>query len=87
MASDETPVRDYMDDPDIQWRNEKPNYDLVNTKYLKEKTSNHAAGSLEKIVENIVKTWEMESSHKVRAKVNEPSHWEKQQCGFQPGPT
>lgn len=56
-----------MDDPNIRWRHGKPNYALVNEKYLKEKTNNHAAGSLEKIVENIVKTWEMESSHKWRA--------------------
>ena len=25
---------------------------------------NHAAGSLEEVVENLVKTWEMEASHK-----------------------
>ena len=25
---------------------------------------NHSAGSLEELVENIVKTWEMEASHK-----------------------
>ena len=70
MASDSEPVRDYMDDPNIRWRYGKPNYALVNEKYLKEKTNSHAAGSLEKIVENIVKTWEVESTHKWRAEVN-----------------
>jgi len=29
------------------------------------KTANHAAGSLEEVVENLVKTWEMERSHKM----------------------
>ena len=70
MASDLVPVRDYMDDETTQWRTVKPDYKLVNDKYMKEKTNNHAAGSLEKLVENIVKTWEMESSHKTRAEVS-----------------
>ena len=70
MASDLVPVRDYMDDETIQWRTVKPVYKLVNDKYMKEKTNKHAAGSLEKLVENIVKTWEMESSHKKRVEVS-----------------
>ena len=41
-----------------------PDYSLTNLKYLEGKTKNHAAGSLELIVENLVKTWEMERSHK-----------------------
>ena len=70
MASELVPVRDYMDDENIQWRTVKPNFKLLNDKYMKEKTNNHAAGSLEKLVENIVKTWEMESTHKMRAEVS-----------------
>jgi hypothetical protein len=58
-----------MDDPDIEWRSVRPSYDLVNQKYLKERSRFHAAGSLEKLVENLVKTWEMESTHKTNAKV------------------
>ncbi|XP_071955431.1 uncharacterized protein [Antedon mediterranea] len=65
MAAVETPVRDHMEDPNIRWRKGKPNYDLVNEKYIEEKTRQHAPGSLEKIVENLVKTWEMESTHKM----------------------
>ena len=57
-----------MDDPDITWRNAKPDYKIVNEKYLKEKTCNHAPNSLEKIIENAVKTWEMEASHKINPK-------------------
>lgn len=64
------PVRSFMDGANITWRHgSKPNYDLVNKKYLAEKTMNHKEGSLEQIVENLVKTWEMESSHKMDAKV------------------
>ena len=43
MASELVPVRDYMEDESIQWRTIKPNYKLVNDKYMKEKTNNHAA--------------------------------------------
>ncbi|XP_033098699.1 pathogen-related protein-like isoform X1 [Anneissia japonica] len=59
------PVRDHMDDPNIIWRHSKPDYELVNKKYMAERTRNHAPGSVERIVENLVKTWEMESSHKM----------------------
>lgn len=67
----DTPVRMYMEDPDIHWRmGFKPSYDMVNRKYLNERTQRHLAGSLEKIVENLVKTWEMESTHKI-----DPKDW------------
>ena len=33
--------------------------------YLRGKTQNHSAGSLEELVENLVKSWESEASHKV----------------------
>jgi len=49
----------------IKWRfGGVPGYSLTNLKYLEGKTKNHAAGSLEPIVENLVKAWEMERSHK-----------------------
>lgn len=48
------------------WRFGKcPVYSAVNKKYMAQRTQNHANGSLEKIVENLVKTWEMEATHKV----------------------
>jgi len=66
------PVRSFMDDANIAWRHgTKPNFDAVNKKYMEEKTTNHEDGSLEQVVENLVKTWEMESSHKMDAKVSE----------------
>ncbi|CAH1777817.1 unnamed protein product [Owenia fusiformis] len=61
----EVPTRSFMDDPNIKWKSGKPNYDLVNEKYLKEKKSNHPVDSLEKLVENAAKTFEMESTHKM----------------------
>jgi len=64
------PVRSFMDGADITWRHgSKPNYDEVNKKFMEEKTTNHKDGSLEQVVENLVKTWEMESSHKMDEKV------------------
>uniref|UniRef100_A0A7S4QUJ2 Pathogen-related protein n=1 Tax=Alexandrium monilatum TaxID=311494 RepID=A0A7S4QUJ2_9DINO len=60
------PERAHMDDEGIHWRfGGKPDYSLVNLLYLKGKTKNHAPGSLELVVENLVKTWEMERSHKL----------------------
>ena len=60
------PVRSHMDDPNIKWRfGDAPDYTLANLAYLKGKTMNHPEGSLPLIVENLVKTWEMERSHKL----------------------
>lgn len=60
------PERSAMDavSPDL-WRfGTKPNYTLANLYYFKGKYKNHKPGSLELVVENLVKTWEFESSHK-----------------------
>jgi hypothetical protein len=62
------PDRSFMDDPDTKWRfGGPPDYSLTNLKYLKERSKIHADGSLEQVVENLVKTWEMERSHKMEA--------------------
>lgn len=58
------PNRGNLDDETIEWRKGKPNYDIANLEYFKGKSMNHAKGSLEKVVEDLVKTWEMEMSHK-----------------------
>ena len=63
------PYRQYMDEPGIQWREGKPDYTKVNKAYLEGRTRTHKEGSLEKIVEDLVKTWEMEASHKTRIEV------------------
>lgn len=68
-TDDQTPERFYMDDPEITWRyGVKPVYTLVNRKYMSERRTSHKAGSLEKLIENIVKTWEMEATHKTDMK-------------------
>ena len=64
------PIRSYMNDPDIKWRYGKaPNYTVVDEKYLRERTRKHPLGSLERTIEDAVKTFEMEVSHKVDPKV------------------
>lgn len=60
------PERKYLDgEPEHVWRNVKPEYTVVNQAYLAGKTRNWAADSLESLVESVVKTLEMEISHKV----------------------
>lgn len=63
------PHRQFMDEPGIQWREGKPDFSKVNKAYLEGRTRTHKEGSLEKIVEDLVKTWEMEASHKTRIEV------------------
>lgn len=65
MERNHEPNRGDLEDPEITWRHGKPNYTMVNLAYLKGKTCDHMKDSLEMIVENAVKTWEMEASHKV----------------------
>jgi len=49
-----------------KWRlGHEPNYDEVNAKYLLQKSMKHSPESLEKAVENIVKSWEAEIQHKL----------------------
>jgi hypothetical protein len=57
----------YLSDPDavlkdlstdIKWRNSLPNYDKANQLFQKHKSTNHKPGSIEDIVQNIVKNWE-----------------------------
>jgi hypothetical protein len=42
----------------IQWRNGIPDYTNAHTFFKKYKSTDHKAGSLEDIVQNIVKNWE-----------------------------
>ena len=57
------PDRGNLDDPSIAWRNGKPDYRQANLLYFQGKSKNHKLGSLEMIVENLVKKWEMELTH------------------------
>jgi hypothetical protein len=60
------PVRSFKDDQsDYKWLyGGPPDYALANLLYMQGKTMNHPEGSMEQIVEDIVKTWEFERSHK-----------------------
>ncbi|MGY6530664.1 MAG: ester cyclase [Cyanobacterium sp.] len=57
-------------DKDTQWRDGKPDYSETNKYQMKERITNHAEGSLNAIAHNLVKTFEMEATHKVN-----PSQW------------
>ncbi|CAO2166286.1 unnamed protein product [Urochloa humidicola] len=49
------------------WRHgAPPTYDAVNALFEAERTQEWPAGSLEEVVQNAIKTWEMELSHKAR---------------------
>jgi len=68
----EEPNRAFLDRPDTEWRfGGPPDYSLTNYLFLKERTHHHKPGSLEEVVENLVKTWEMERSHKVDCRQHE----------------
>ena len=64
------PRQKFMEDPGIQWREGKPDFTQVNKAYLEGRTRIHRDSSLEKIVEDLVKSWEMEASHKTNTEVN-----------------
>jgi hypothetical protein len=58
------PERTFRDEPDTKWRwGGKPDYTLTNLLFLKGRTKEHPEGSLELIVENLIKSWEGERSH------------------------
>jgi len=61
-------IRDY--DPGVQWRFGKPNYARVNKLYFEHRSKKHPEGSLEAIVNKIVKNWEVESHH-----IANPHQW------------
>ncbi|CAF0847395.1 unnamed protein product [Adineta ricciae] len=56
---------------DVKWRTGIPNYARAHNFFQKHKTTNHKAGSLEDIVQNLVKNWEKEASHKT-----DPRQWD-----------
>jgi len=56
-------IRDYEPMPDVKWRFGKPNYARVNKFYFENRVMKHPEGSLESVVTNLVKNWEVESHH------------------------
>ena len=70
FSPEDVPIRSYMNDPNIKWKDGKaPDYTVVDKKFLKERTRKHPQGSLERTVEDIIKTFEMEVTQKVDPKV------------------
>jgi hypothetical protein len=58
-------------DQEVEWREGKrPDYSYTNEFLHKESQFNHAEGSLEAIAQNLVRTFEMEASHKLN-----PEQW------------
>ncbi|XP_021894955.1 pathogen-related protein-like [Carica papaya] len=52
---------------EVQWRHcAPPTYDMVNKLFEEGRTKEWPKGSLEETVQNAIKTWEMELSHKTR---------------------
>jgi len=63
-------IRDYDPMEGVKWRFGKPNYERVNKLYFENRSKNHAEGSLEMVVQTIVKNWEVESHH-----IADPAQW------------
>ena len=60
-----------MQDEGVAWRyDQRPDYSRTNSSLAKERKFNHADGTLDAIVHNLVKTFEMEASFKTK-----PQQW------------
>jgi len=57
-------------DAGVKWRHGRPDYHLTNITVHKERTRHFPAKSLEMVVENLVRVFEMEVSHKA-----DPAQW------------
>jgi len=54
-------IRNYCPHREVIWRHSKvPDYSKVNKLFFEERTKQHLEGSLEQIVQNVVKRWEIE---------------------------
>jgi hypothetical protein len=56
-------IRTYQPKPGVQWRFGKPNYARVNKFYFENRDKKHAEGSLESVVSQVVKNWEVDTHH------------------------
>jgi len=56
-------IRDLKPPASTKWRFGKPNYARVNKAYFDFRSKKHAEGSLEAVVQKLVKNWEVESHH------------------------
>ncbi|SRR5579883_148265 len=58
------------EDAAVEWRSGRPDYSYTNQFLQQERQCNHAEGSLNAIAHNLVRTFEMEATHKVN-----PQQW------------
>ncbi len=56
-------IRDYVPLPGVPWRHGLPNYARVNKAYFEGRSKIHPEGSLEAVVQKLVKNWEVEGHH------------------------
>jgi len=63
-------IRDYEPVPGVKWRFGLPDYTRVNKAYFAGRTKAHPEGSLEAVVQKLVKNWEVESHH-----IKDPAQW------------
>jgi len=63
-------IRNYEPVEGVKWRFGKPNYERVNKLYFQHRSKIHHEGSLEHIVNSVVKNWEVESHH-----IADPHQW------------
>lgn len=59
-----------LNDEKVEWRGERPDYSHTNQFLERERQHNHAEGTLNAIAYNLVRTFEMEASHKTN-----PQQW------------
>ncbi|KAI5084210.1 hypothetical protein GOP47_0000379 [Adiantum capillus-veneris] len=81
VAVEEDPYRKHMleeAEKETEWRHgTPPSYDVVNALFQQMCTQDWPKGSLEQVVQDLVKSWEMELSHKTRAHHFKTIHPEK----------
>jgi hypothetical protein len=58
------------EDAEVEWRTERPDYSYIEEFGKQERQCNHAEGSLNAIAHNLVRTFEMEATHKTN-----PQQW------------
>jgi hypothetical protein len=69
-------IRDYEPSPGVEWRYGRPNYAVVNKAYFDGRMGVHKEGSLEQLINKLVKNWEVESHH-----IAKPDHWKTMDAG------
>ncbi|KAH7284829.1 hypothetical protein KP509_34G072300 [Ceratopteris richardii] len=90
QLSNEDPYRSHMTgegEKDTAWRHGgPPSYHVVNSLFEQTRTQEWCKGSLERVVQDLVKTWEMELSHKTKLEDFKTLHPQKFRFSVNGGP-